>query len=105
MKDELGDLFSQLEASIKDIPRQLGVKPLAILVISAHWEAATFAVSANPNPPMIYDYGGFPEHTYHVHYRAPGSPALARRVQALLQQGGLSAELEAQRLVKSICFH
>jgi aromatic ring-opening dioxygenase catalytic subunit (LigB family) len=97
MKDELGDLFSQLEASIKDIPRQLGVKPLAILVISAHWEAATFAVSANPNPPMIYDYGGFPEHTYHVHYRAPGSPALARRVQALLQQGGLSAELEAQR--------
>jgi aromatic ring-opening dioxygenase catalytic subunit (LigB family) len=46
---------------------------------------------------MIYDYGGFPEHTYHVHYRAPGSPALARQVQVLLQRGGLSAQLEAQR--------
>jgi aromatic ring-opening dioxygenase catalytic subunit (LigB family) len=97
MKEELGGLFDQLEASIKDIPRQLGVTPQAILVVSGHWEEATFSVSANPKPAMIYDYGGFPEHTYHVHYRAPGSPTLARRVQTLLQQGGLDAQLDKER--------
>jgi aromatic ring-opening dioxygenase catalytic subunit (LigB family) len=97
MKNEFGGQFSRLEASIKDIPRQLGVKPRAVLVISGHWEAMSFTVSAHPQPPMIYDYDGFPEHTYHVHYRAPGSPEHAKQVQALLCGGGLAAHLDGER--------
>ncbi len=89
--------FDQLEASIKDIPRQLGANPRAVLVISGHWEAVGFTVSAHPQPPMIYDFGGFPEHAYRVHYRAPGSPQLAERVQALLRAGGLPAQLDGER--------
>jgi aromatic ring-opening dioxygenase catalytic subunit (LigB family) len=97
MKNEFGAQFDQLAASLKDIPRQLGAKPRAVLVISGHWEAMNFTVSAHPQPPMIYDYGGFPEYTYHVHYRAPGSPELAKRVQVLLCEGGLPAQLDAVR--------
>jgi len=44
-----------------------------------------------------YDYYGFPEHTYHVRYGAPGSPALAARVQDLLRAGGLPATSDPDR--------
>ena len=30
---------------------------------------------------MIYDYYGFPDYTYQIHYDAPGDPALAARVE------------------------
>ncbi len=89
MKEEWGSLFDKLEASIIDIRRQLGVRPRAVLIISGHWECREFTVSASPRPSMIYDYYGFPEHTYHVQYKAPGSPELAARVQSLLAGGGL----------------
>ena len=32
---------------------------------------------------MVYDYGGFPEFTYHVQYPAPGSPELAKEAAKL----------------------
>ena len=46
---------------------------------------------------MIYDYGGFPDHTYHVHYDAPGDPELAPRVKSLIEAAGLPARLDAER--------
>lgn len=97
MKKEMGSAYAQLEAALADMPRQIGRTPDAILMVSAHWEAPAFTVMGNPRPPMIYDYGGFPEHTYHVHYDAPGSPALARRVQALIEAAGLPAAFDAER--------
>jgi aromatic ring-opening dioxygenase catalytic subunit (LigB family) len=98
MKRELGHTYDVLEASLKDMPRQIGgITPTAVLVVSGHWEAADFAVMANPHPPMLYDYYGFPAHTYQIHYDAPGSPALAARVQQLLQAAGLPSHLDTQR--------
>src|SRR3712207_3153244 len=91
MKDQWGGMMNQLEASLQDIPRQLGVTPKAVLVISGHWEAPEFTVMSSPAPPMVYDYSGFPEHTYRVTYPAPGSPALAARVQELLTAAGIPA--------------
>src|SRR5690606_28991342 len=41
--------------------------------------------------------GGFPEHTYSIHYDAPGSPAVARRVLELLREAGMPAHLDAER--------
>ena len=87
----------ELEASLQDMPRQLGATPKAILVISAHWEEPVFTVMSNPTPPMLYDYAGFPEHTYHVVYPAPGSTALARRTKALIEAAGMPATLDAER--------
>ena len=66
-------------------------------MISAHWEEAEFTLTSNPKPPMIYDYGGFPDYTYHIHYDAPGDPALAARVKTLLDAAGLPARLDAER--------
>ena len=66
-------------------------------MVSAHWEAPVFTVQATAQPGMIYDYGGFPPHTYQVHYRSPGAPALAQRVQSLIAAAGLPAALDAER--------
>ena len=97
MMDQVGHLYAKLDASLRDMPRQLGVTPKAVLVITAHWEESEFALSASPRPPMIYDYGGFPPHTYEVKYSAPGSPELAAQVKALLEAGGHAAQLDTQR--------
>ena len=97
MKDQWGDAFAKLEASLQDIPRQIGKRPKAVLVVTAHWEESEFSLSASLQPPMVYDYSGFPEHTYHIRYPAPGSPELAQRAQALLVDGGMHAKLDAER--------
>ena len=63
------------------LPAQLR-KPEAILVISAHWEEGEATLLGAPNPPMFYDYYGFPEKAYEIIYSAPGSPELANRIVA-----------------------
>ena len=95
--EEFRNQLHVLEESLKDIPRQIAVVPKAVLVISGHWEEEDFTVMASPYPPMVYDYSGFPEHTYHVKYNAPGSPHLAQRVQSLIESAGIPARLDPQR--------
>ena len=97
MKEQLNGHYDRLEASLQDIPRQIGITPQAVLVVTAHWEGPQFLVSASAQPPMIYDYSGFPAHTYEIQYRAPGAPALAERVKALLDAAGQPASLDHQR--------
>lgn len=97
MKEQFGTIFDLLEASLRDMPRQLGTTPTAVLMISGHWEESDFTVSVSPNPPMIYDYSGFPPHTYQVKYNAPGSPELAQRVRSILQDAGHSVRLDPDR--------
>jgi aromatic ring-opening dioxygenase catalytic subunit (LigB family) len=89
--------FDVLEASLKEIPRALAVRPKAILMVSGHWEEPQFSVMTHERPPMVYDYSGFPEHTYHVQYSAPGAPALAARTQKLLGDAGISVHADPRR--------
>lgn len=89
--------YDKLEASLQAVIPALGTVPKAILVVSAHWEEAVPHVSTHPEPPMLYDYYGFPEHTYSIRYPAPGSPDLAARVAGLLQAGGLPCHADASR--------
>ena len=89
IKDQMPGDLGPLERSLQAIPRELGTTPKAVLVISGHWEAPAFTVQTSPAPPMVYDYGGFPEFTYHIQYPAPGSPEVAARVGELLDAAGL----------------
>ena len=89
--------FNQLEASLKAIPEELGLKPRAVLMISGHWEEARFTTMAAAQPPMVYDYGGFPPHTYQIRYPAPGDPALAAQVQGMIEAASLPAASDAER--------
>lgn len=59
-------------------------QPTAILIVSAHWENAPLTLGATTTVPLLYDFWGFPERYYEVTYPAPGAPALAASVRALL---------------------
>ena len=97
MEDPSRAVYAKLEAALAAMPRQIGVTPKAVLMVSAHWEEAEFALTSGSKPPMIYDYGGFPDYTYHIRYDAPGDPVLAARVKTLLEAAGLPARLDAER--------
>ena len=70
---------SELRALSSDLPR-----PSAILIVSAHWESAPLMLGATETVPLVYDFGGFERRFYEVLYPAPGAPALADRVEALM---------------------
>jgi len=97
MADQMATTYGPLAASLRAMPGQLGVTPKAVLVISGHWEEPEFTVMASPQPPMVYDYYGFPPHTYQIQYPAPGAPELAERVRQLIQGVGFAARLDTQR--------
>jgi len=97
MSGEFRQRFAALETFLQALPRAWPATPEAIVMVSGHWEEHDFAVMANPSPPMIYDYGGFPEAMYHIRYPAPGSPEVARRIESLIRQAGLAAHLDSAR--------
>lgn len=82
--------FALTERELAALPQRWSQRPRAVLMISGHWESEQFAVSSAQHPSMVYDYYGFPAHTYQIRYPAPGDPELAARVAALLTQAGLS---------------
>lgn len=89
--------FAVSEAAFRALPATLPARPKAVLAISGHWEAPVFTVSTAAQPPTLYDYAGFPEHTYRITYPAPGAPALAQRVCALLSAAGIDSAEDAGR--------
>lgn len=90
-------LWDGMAAYLRGIAATIGVKPTAILVISAHWEGARPIVNAGARPGMLFDYYGFPEHTYRLDYPARGSPTLAARVRALLGAAAIESDDDATR--------
>lgn len=60
-------------------------RPAAILCVSAHWLTRGGAlVTGSRQPPMNYDFGGFPKEMYEVVYPAPGNVELAQELQSSL---------------------
>jgi aromatic ring-opening dioxygenase catalytic subunit (LigB family) len=94
---DMREMLASLDTALADMPRQIGRTPKAVLIITAHWEERAFTLGSSPAPGMVYDYGGFPAHTYSVVYPAPGAPELATRVQGLLQEAGLPVALDSER--------
>ena len=82
---------------LKDIAATLPARPRAIVLVSAHWREAEFTITGHARPPLIYDYFGFPQHTYELTYPAPGDPDLANRLATLIKQKGMDAVIDAER--------
>jgi 4,5-DOPA dioxygenase extradiol len=59
-------------------------KPLAALVVSAHWLTHGTFVQKSANPKIIFDFGGFPEELYMVQYPVAGSPNIATETASLI---------------------
>jgi aromatic ring-opening dioxygenase catalytic subunit (LigB family) len=76
---------------LESLASTLPAQPRALLVISSHWEEPVFTCSAVSKPDLIFDYSGFPPHTYQLTWPAPGDPALAERVIGLLREARLFA--------------
>jgi aromatic ring-opening dioxygenase catalytic subunit (LigB family) len=71
------------------------VKPKAVIVFSAHWEAdrpGLIQVNTAVHEPLIYDFYGFPGHYYKEKFVHQGSPEVAQRVLSVLEEAGIKAE-------------
>lgn len=97
IKDQLPGDWGPLERSLQAIPRDLGRTPRAVLCVTAHWETDVVTVGTGAAPPMLYDYGGFPDFTYRIQYPAPGSPEVAQRTVELLDGAGIAVRTDDRR--------
>jgi aromatic ring-opening dioxygenase catalytic subunit (LigB family) len=80
---------------LRALPDSLPMRPRAILIVSGHWETPGFMLTASPRPPLLFDYYGFPPHTYQLRYEP--LVRLARATRGMLREAGFSAALDAQR--------
>lgn len=91
------DTWHATQRFLESIAASVPEKPRALLVVSGHWEETAFTVSAAARPELIFDYSGFPEHTYKLTWPAPGDPELARRVAEMLKSAGLPSAISETR--------
>jgi aromatic ring-opening dioxygenase catalytic subunit (LigB family) len=89
--------WTGLAAFLEELPSTLTQTPRAVLVVSGHWEEDPVALNVQQHPPLLYDYYGFPEHTYHLQYAAPGAPLVAQEARELLAAAGFSTREETGR--------
>ena len=71
-------------------------RPKAILAVSAHTAARAPVLLAAARHEAVYDFGGFDPKLYELRYDAPGAPALAERVVALMGEAGLPVHLSRE---------
>jgi aromatic ring-opening dioxygenase catalytic subunit (LigB family) len=91
------DTWDAMGSFLRTLAGTLPQQPEALLVVSAHWEGPAFTLNTGARPPLLYDYHGFPPHTYQLTYPAPGAPTLALQAQALLKGAGLPTALDSDR--------
>lgn len=98
-KDAFGQpaMWDGLEAHLRGLDAEIGQRPKAVLVISAHWEAQRPTINVGKNPPMLFDYYGFPPQTYRLSYTASGDPVVAARIRALLASSGFDSDEDDRR--------
>jgi aromatic ring-opening dioxygenase catalytic subunit (LigB family) len=91
------DLWDRMAAYLRGIDSSLGARPSAILIVSGHWEAPQPTVNVAEQPTLLFDYSGFPEHTYRLTYPVAGLPVLGARVRVLLREAGFASGEDRRR--------
>ena len=91
------DTWDRTAAFLRGIPASLPAAPSAIALVTAHWLAPQVTLTGSAQPGLLFDYYGFPPHTYALRYPAPGAPALAERARGLLADAGIAAAVDTQR--------
>ena len=89
--------WDAMAAFLKGVAQTLPQQPRAILLVSGHWLEPQPSMTSGVQPGLIYDYNGFPAHTYELRYPAPGDPALAAHVAELLADAGIACRQDAER--------
>lgn len=91
------DTWDQLAEFLRGVPDLLPAGVEQIVVVSGHHESDRVEITSTPAPDLLFDYYGFPEHTYRLRYPAPGSPELATRIGALLDGAGIANRCDEHR--------
>ena len=91
------DTWDELETYLHGFADTLVEQPRSILIVSGHWEEARPTVNTAAAPPLLFDYSGFPAHTYQLTWPAPGAPDLALRVLNLLGAAGIDSGASTTR--------
>ncbi|MCW5633578.1 MAG: dioxygenase [Rubrivivax sp.] len=86
-------LRSYLTRLITSLP----VRPRAVLIVSAHWEAPVATIMTNPQPPTLYDYTGYAAEAYTLQWPAASALFLVGRVKDLLASAGLRTAEDPDR--------
>ena len=82
---------------LSNVAATLPQRPSAIVLVSGHWLQPQFSITGHARQELIYDYNGFPAHTYQLTYPAAGAPQLAQRLVELLGQAQLPARVDPSR--------
>jgi len=86
---EAGAFWATLGATLGDGLLREGPMPRRVLAVSAHSLTREPVLLGAAHHEAVYDFGGFDPQLHTLRYDAPGAPALAERVQALLRDAGL----------------
>jgi len=97
MKWDPPGTWDRMAGYLRQIPQDVGVHPKAIVLISGHWEEEVVTIQNHTSPPLLYDYFGFPAHTYEIKFPAPGAPVLSCRIAALLGEAGIDWKYDHAR--------
>jgi 4,5-DOPA dioxygenase extradiol len=71
--------------------------PRAIVIISAHWEAARTLIGTAPAPETIHDFSGWPAALYDVSYPARTEPVVIARIENCLDAAGIDFRRDHRR--------
>ena len=72
-------MWQPMQAYLAALIASLPERPKAILMVSGHWEESEVTLHMGDGQPLLYDYYGFPEHTYRLRWDASRAPGAAPR--------------------------
>jgi aromatic ring-opening dioxygenase catalytic subunit (LigB family) len=90
-------MWQPMQDYLAGVIASLPERPRAILLVSGHWETPQVTVHAGDGQPLLFDYYGFPEHTYRLRWGAPGAPEVAARAKTLIEGAGFPVGVERER--------